>query len=333
MSGRPTIYSIAQELGIHASTVSRAFNRPDMVRPEVRELVLAKAQEVGYEPNAAARGLTTGHTGLLGLLIPDIENPFFAPVVRSIQRAAQQSGLKVLLMDSEREASSEPGLLAQVRSQVDGFVLVSPRSSPRHLVEAVRDTPLVLVNRVNPGTASVVINNDSAIRGAGDHLLARGHRRFALLRGPAQSWAAGRRTRTVRSWARGVGVELMEVGPLEALFDGGLGAAAQLRDSGATAVLAFDDLMACGTIVGLVQLGCSVPDDISVLGCDDVLLARTFGPPLSTIAAPFNEIGPSTLEALHHMRATPSGDRGAAPQIQLDGRLVLRASTGPAPLP
>ena len=100
MGNSATIYSVAQDLGIHASTVSRAFNRPDLVKPEVRERILRRAIEVDYRPNIYARGLITGHTGVIGLLIPDIENPFFPPVVRAVQKAAHKFDLSMMLLDS-----------------------------------------------------------------------------------------------------------------------------------------------------------------------------------------------------------------------------------------
>ncbi len=336
MAKHATIYSIAKDLGIHASTVSRAFTRPEVVRPELVERILARAQEVSYEPNPVARGLITGRTGALGLLIPDIANPFFPPVVRSVQKAAHGIDHTLLLMDSQLDPELELAMVAQVRGRVDGFVFVSPRSDVEVLVEHAKGRPVVLVNRSMDAVTSVLIDNARALRQAGEHLRDLGHHRIVLLTGPSASWAAKQRADAVRSWAAESDVELLEIGPTEALFDGGVAAAQGVVDSGASAVLAFDDLMACGVVAGLAQLGVEVPRDISVIGGDDVLLARVTTPSLTTIRAPFEELGPVVIDAMAGLlartrleaAAAASQDRPAT-QVVLGGELVLRGSTGP----
>lgn len=328
MAGRsPTIYSIAKALGVHASTVSRALSRPEMVRPELVERVRAKATEVGYVSNPVARGLITGRTGMVGLLIPDIENPFFAPLVRAIQDAASGSGLRVLLVDSRRDPDAEAGLVAQVRVQVDGVICAAPRSVPSDLVDAAAGAPLVFINRTHPGTPSVTIDNGPALERACSRLVDQGHRRFAVLKGPSKSWAAKQRRKAVRRWADASGVDLVELGPIEALFEGGVAAAGTLAGTGATAVIAFDDVMACGVIAGLAAAGRRVPEDVSVVGCDDVLLARTMTPALTTISAPFADAGAAAMRLLQDAMA----GRDDAGPVALPGVLVPRASTGPAP--
>lgn len=324
---RPTIYSIARELGVHASTVSRALTRPDMVRPEVRDAVRAKAEELGYRSNPVARGLITGRTGVIGLLIPDVENPFFAPLIRSVQHAATDAGSKLLLMDAALDPVLERNLVAQVRDQVDGLILAAPRAKVQDLVAVAGSLPQVLVNRTHTGVVSVNIDNASALRQACDHLYAQGHRRILLLRGPARSWAALQRTKVVRQWARTADVELVEAGPIEAQFDGGYAAAPLVLKSRASALVAFDDLMACGVIAGLANLGCAVPSEVSVVGCDDVPLARMVTPPLTTIRAPFEETGVTSVGMLTGLISGKSFDL----PVQLPGVLVVRGSTGSAP--
>lgn len=326
MAKQPTIYSLAADLGLHASTVSRAFSRPEMVRDEVRRRVLTRAAEVGYVPNAMARSLITGQKGLIGLLIPDIENPFFAPLVRAIQRAVAQEGVQILLMDTGLDPQAEADLVTKVRGQVDALIMASPRRPVKDLVAAAGGLPHVLVNRRNPGSASVVIDNSSALREVGDYLIGLGHKRIALLRGPQRSWAAKQRARAAREWASGAPVELVELGPYEALFEGGEAAAAVVKDAGVTAVIAFDDVMACGVVAGLTALGVKVPDEVSVVGCDDVLLARTLTPALTTISAPLEQVGEAVLDALRDgLSQAPRRQH-----VNCDGVLVLRESTARA---
>lgn len=321
-----TIYSIAEALGVSASTVSRAFSRPDLVKASVREQVLSKAQELGYAPNRAARGLATGRTGLYGLMVPDITNPFFPPFVRAVQHAASERDAEILLIDSERSTTAERDLVHRIRPQVDGVIVASPRLPSAALKEVLRGIPSVVVNRTVRDLPNVVCDNSHALAEAADHLYELGHRRFALLRGPTAAWAANRRAQAVRTWAAGrPDVELAVLGPCEAQFADGRAAAGQIVDSGATAVLAFDDLMAAGVIAGLNDRGERVPQDRSVVGCDDVLLARTMTPSLTTVTAPLTELGYQAVALLGEVL------EGRTPRnVTLTGALALRGTVATA---
>ena len=322
---RATIYSIAQACGVSASTVSRAFSRPHVVKPEVRERIHATAREIGYQPNKAARELITGRTGVIGLLVPDITNPFFPPLIRAIQQAAAVLDSSVLLVDAEERPAAEPELARRLWGQVDGLLMASPRSSSA-LKEATGGLPAVVINRRIRGLPAVICDNTRALRSAGRHLEELGHRRVALIRGPSASWAARQRADAVHAWARDRGVDLVDLGPFAATFDGGLAAAAALLGTPCTAVFAFDDLVACGVLAGLAEAGVPVPGERSVIGCDDVLLARTVTPQLTTVTAPVERLGHAAVEML---RRHGGGD--STEELRLDGELVVRASTGPAP--
>lgn len=302
---KATIYSIATELGISASTVSRAFSRPNMVNDAVRERIMAAAAAQGYELNRAARGLATGKTGLIGLVVLDITNPFFPPLVRAIERAASASDSSVLLVDAESGGDDAAEQIRRLSSQVDGLIVASTRLPKAVLQDAVGSTPTVLVNRAERGIPSVVCDNTEALRQAADHLVALGHRRILLLQGPDGSWAAKQRTAAIRGWAKDAPgeVELIEIGPVEATFDAGWAAAPEIASQKATAVMAFDDFVACGVVGGLAEIGLSVPGDVSVVGCDDVLLARTVTPQLSTVKVDFDELGGRAVALLSDVSA------------------------------
>ncbi|MBN7793882.1 LacI family DNA-binding transcriptional regulator [Microbacterium esteraromaticum] len=317
-----TIYSIAEELGVHPSTVSRAFSRPELVKDDVRERILAVAQRLGFQPNRTARRLATGSTGSVGLLVPDITNPFFPPLVRAIQQAAGDD--TVILVDAEGEADREPSLIARLRAQVDGVILASPRSADRVLLDALDTTPAVVVNRIVPPLPSIVGDVSDALRAAGDHLTALGHSRLAIITGPAGSWAASARRDAVRAWAESSPVELIELGPFDATYEGGRAGAAALLNTDATAAFAFDDLTACGVIAGLADAGMTVPDDFSIVGCDDVLLAQVVTPTLSTISMPTVRLADVAVGML---RATDVGE--AYEPTHLPGAFVTRGSTAP----
>lgn len=321
---RATIYSIATTVGVSPSTVSRAFSRPEMVKSELRERIVATARDLGYSPNRAARGLATGRTGVIGMLVSDVENPFFPPLIRAVQVAARARDAELLLIDSELSASAEEELVARLRPQVDGVIVASPRLPTATLREVLSGVPAVLVNRSTRTLPSVVVDNTAALQEIGDRLVELGHRRVALLRGPQAAWAATHRARAVRSWAEKSGVEVVEIGPLEAQFEDGRAAAAQILDAGARAVFAFDDLMAAGVIAGLSDLGEQVPRDRSVIGCDGVLLARTLTPALTTVSAPFEELGQEAVELLGEVIAGRS-----TRAVSLPGTVALRGTVGP----
>ncbi|MGO1481872.1 MAG: LacI family DNA-binding transcriptional regulator [Brachybacterium sp.] len=322
---RATIYSIASTVGVSPSTVSRAFSRPEMVKSELRERIVTTARELGYSPNRAARGLATGRTGVIGMLVPDVENPFFPPLIRAVQGAAREKDAELLLIDSELSASAEQALVDRIRPQVDGLIIASPRLPSKQLHEVLRGIPSVIVNRAVRNLPGVVCDNTPALQEIADHLHQLGHRRIALLRGPQAAWAASHRAKAVRAWAEGKDVELVELGPFEAQFADGRAAAQQIVASDASAVFAFDDLMAAGVISGLSELGERVPADRSIVGCDDVLLAQTMTPGLTTVSAPFAELGRASVEALTELLAG-----GPSRTITLPGTAVLRGTVGPA---
>lgn len=322
---RATIYSIATTVGVSPSTVSRAFSRPEMVKSELRERIVATARDLGYSPNRAARGLATGRTGVIGMLVPDVENPFFPPLIRAVQDAARDKDAELLLIDSELSSTAEQELVDRIRPQVDGLIIASPRPPSKRLHEVLDGIPAVIVNRSMRSLPGVVCDNTPALQEIADHLHHLGHRRIALLRGPRAAWAATHRAKAVRTWAEAKDVELIELRPFEAQFADGRAAAQQVVASDASAVFAFDDLMAAGVISGLSELGKSIPDDLSIVGCDDVLLAQTMTPSLTTVSAPFTELGRASVDSLTELLA------GNTPRtVTLPGTPMLRGTVGPA---
>lgn len=321
---RVTIYQIASVCGVSSATVSRTFTRPELVSDAVRQRILAVAAQMGYRPNKTARGLATGRTSTLGLVVPDITNPFMPALVRAIQQAAAAVDCSVLLVDAQENAAAEPQLISRLHGQVDGLVLASPRASSAVLRDAALELPCVVINRIMRDVPAVVCDNTKALAEAGGHLVDLGHRRVALLAGPAASWAAQRRVRAVRGWARHAGVELVELGPFEASFAGGHAAGAAFLATDATAAFAFDDVMAGGVLAELAESGTSVPAQRSIVGCDDVLLARMMMPSLTTVTAPVDKLGQAAVDLLYSRIHEPAAK---AMVIRLDGTLTVRGST------
>jgi LacI family transcriptional regulator len=317
---------IAKELGISRSTVSRAFTKPHLLRPETVERVLAKAERLGYTPNQAARALSTGYTGIIALIVPDIANPFFPPMIRAAQALADQQDLCVLLGDSAEDPDRERRLIARFGSQVDGFVLASSRLDEATLTAQARRRPLVLVNRDIPRVPRVLVDSGTGVMQAVAHLAELGHGHIGYVGGPVSSWSDHQRRRGIVAARTEHGMTLTMLQASPATYAGGAATVNELLASGASAVLAFDDVVAHGILAGLAERGVRVPEEFSVIGCDDVFAATTY-PALTTISLRCADAGEIAALVLLEM---VGGRKIDDVRYSLDSRLVVRATTGPA---
>jgi LacI family transcriptional regulator len=315
---RVTILDVAARAGVHAGTVSRALNRPDQVAAETRARVEAAVRELGFVPNRAARGLITGRTGNIAVIVPDITNPFFALLVRAVERAAREVDLQVLLVDTGERSDEEERAARALGPEVDGLIVVSPRKLHRTLDEHAA-TPTVFVNRPVAGRASVVLRSAAAATDALRHLADLGHQRLVYVGGPKGSWAATERRDVAVRTGKSVGMDVEAVQAEAPTVEGASAAVDLILDRGATAVMAFNDQLALGVIAGLTRRGIRVPDDISVVGCDDVPMAELVAPPLTTITMPTDDAGAAAVRLLD----------GEPETVELSGSLVVRGSTGP----
>ncbi|GAA2625580.1 LacI family DNA-binding transcriptional regulator [Paractinoplanes durhamensis] len=324
-----TIKDVARVAGVSASTVTRALTMPELVHPETRERVKRVAADLGYHPNRAARGLITGRTGNIGLLVPDLANPFFPSVVKGVQARAHEADYAVFLADTDEDATAEIGLVRKLSKQVDGLLLCSPRMSDDELRTIVGDTPVVLVNRRLARVPSVTPELLDGMRQAISHLTALGHRRVAYVAGPRSSWANRERVRSLRTVAAAAGAELVETGNVTPQFEGGVAAADQVLATGVTAVIAYNDLVALGLLNRFTARGVAVPGEVSVLGFDDIPLSAMVHPALTTVDLPKEQSGRAGVDLLLQLLAEP--DRSPAARRELPTQLIVRASTGIAP--
>ena len=249
---RATILDVAARAGVHAATVSRTINVPEKVAPETRRRVEAAVRDLGFVPNRAARGLITGRTGNVAVIVPDITNPHFASLVRSVERSARQGDLQVLLVDTGEHPDEEVRAAESLSREVDGFIIVSPRRLHRAL-GVLGSAPAVFVNRPVREHASILLRTAPAVAEALQHLAALGHTRLAYLGGPSGSWAAGERRTAVRRTSRTGGMEVVELTVAEPTFEATAVVVPELVESGVSAVLAFNDQMALGVVAGLHQ--------------------------------------------------------------------------------
>ena len=314
---RVTILDVAAKAGVHPTTVSRALSRPEKVAPETRRRVEAAVSRLGFTPNRAARKMKTGRTGVIAVIVPDITNPYFASMVRSLERTARDLDLQVLLADTGEYPKEEVRAAKMLAHDVDGFVVLSPRRLHREL-EALGSRPTVFVQRPVRGHPSVLLRSASAVHEALTHLAADGHRSLAFLGGPPGSWAATERRGAVQKASLSLGLDVAVVNASAPTFEAATEAVGQILKLDVTAVIAFNDQMALGVMAGLARRGVAVPRDVSVIGFDDVPMAAMVAPPLTTIGLPTEEAGSVAVGLLQ--------DEGA-PSVELTGKLVLRSST------
>jgi LacI family transcriptional regulator len=322
-----TIRDVAQASGVHISTVSRTFSAPHLVNAETRSRVLATAESLGYRPNRAARALITGRTHNLGLIVADIANPFFPPMIKAAEGQARLRDHHIFVADTNEDALVEEDLVRALAKQVDGVLLCSPRMSNSLIEQLSREVPLVVVNRLVAGLPCVVMDVAQGARRAIEHLVGLGHRDLALLGGPRGSWTNREIRKAAIAAARTAEANLTVISPNPPTEDGGLGAAEQVVRAGVTAVLAYNDLMAIGLIEGLDALGVRVPAELSVVGIDDIASARRTRPKLTTVANPTSAAGRAAVDML----LQHGDDRRTTAQITLQTELIVRDSTGPGP--
>ncbi|MFF0307668.1 LacI family DNA-binding transcriptional regulator [Streptosporangium sp. NPDC004379] len=321
-----TIRDVARASGVHVSTVSRTFSAPHLVNTETRNRVLAVAEDLGYRPNRAARALTTGRTHNIGLIVADISNPFFPPLIKAAQAHARARDYHVFVADTDEDPQVEEELIQTLTKQVDGVLLCSPRLSNRVIERLHADVPFVVVNRRIKGMPTILMDVAQGARLAIEHLTGLGHRRLALAAGPSGSWTSGQMREAASAAAAASGAELVILGPNAPTEQGGLAVAAEVVASGATGVLAYNDLVAIGLIEGLYERGVRVPDDVSVVGVDDTVSGRLNRPKLTTVAMPTSAAGRMAVDLL----LQSVGDGRTSTLTTLETRLVVRESTGEA---
>ncbi len=324
-----TVRDVALAAGVSQSTVSRALSMPDLVNAATRARVQAAVRKLGYQPNRAARGLITGRTGNLGLIVPDLANPFFAAVVKGVQSAARAGDYSVFIADTDEEASAEPELMRALSKQVDGIILCSPRTPEAQLVEAGLDSTVVLMNRRAAGCPSVTVDNTDGMRQVVEHLAALGHERIAYVAGPRTSWSNAERERGLRTTTAATGTDLVHLGHFPPQFGGGVAAADLAFASGATAVVAYNDIVAMGLLSRLGARGVSVADQISVVGCDDIGMSAMTHPALTTVSIPKHDAGKATVALLLSLLADE--ENRTELHRELPTQLVVRATTGVVP--
>ncbi len=328
---RATANDVALLARVSVSTVSRALSSPHKVSPPTLQKVQQAADQLGYLPNRAARGLVTGRTGNLALIIPDLNNPYFAGLTKEIQEQARLRGLQMFLADIDEDPSAELQVVEAVATQVDGVLLCSPRAGTDDLLAAAGRTPVVMLNRAMSPVASVVPDHrDGMIQGL-RHLWALGHTEIGYVGGPRNSWSnTARQGAFLEVVADLDGVRGRDLGSFQPYFSGGVAAADIVFASEVTAVVVYNDLMALGLLDRAQRRGVHVPEELSVVSFDDIPFARSVTPHLSSIATSREEMARRALDALAVTQEN-AALMEEPPHHVVPVDLVVRDSTGPRP--
>jgi LacI family transcriptional regulator len=303
-----------------------------MVHPETLERVRGVAQELGYRVNGIARGLKTARSLSIGMVVPDITNPFFPPAVRGAEAVLAEAGLSLLLSSSDNDPDKGRRQVdAMLEAQVDGLLLAMVRRKDP-LVGSLRalGVPVVLLNRTTdlPGVCAVVPDDRRGIWLAVDHLHALGHRHISFVGGPRFTSNGERRLTAFRQVTRRLAIPAATV---EAnVFDESSGYEAALElfrhHPQTTAVVAGNDMLALGVIDAAAESGRRCPDELSVVGFNDMPLAGRLQPPLTTVNVPEYDVGQRAAELLLSRIAVSDQP---AETVLIPVELVVRSSTAP----
>jgi LacI family transcriptional regulator len=333
---RITIKDVANRAGVSITTVSHVINQTRFVSEELVQRVQDAMEELNYQPNTLARSLRMGETKTIGLIVPDNSNPFFAEVSRIIEDTSFEKGYGVFLCNSDGIPEKEAAYIRMlIAKQVDGVIFIAAENAQENLTDLTRrNFPVVVVDRDLPDSLIdvVLVNNKQGGFDAVNYLLTLGHKRIACITGPSQLTPSAARVEGYRHALQNAGIAVQEelVVPGDFRFLSGEKAMEHLLqlDEPPSAVFAGNDLMAIGAQRALRNHTLRIPQDISVIGFDDISMAVEVTPALTTIAQPIAELATCAAELLLK-RIQNDRESEPAQRIILDTRLVVRDSCAP----
>lgn len=324
-----TIKDVAKEARVSVATVSRTLNRVDRVSPRMRERVVAAAKSLNYRPNAVARSLRARNTQTLGLVIPNIRNPFFTQIAREIEDVARERGYSLVFGNTDEDPEKEAEYLrVLLEKQVDGLIVSPARATSRYLEEVLRDgVPVLFLDRFVRGIEAPVVRAEGrrAVNKLVEHLTGFQHEKLAIISGPVETVPGRERLDAFLTGAEErnvpVGGERVKVGDFRR--ESGFRAMRELLDldEPPTAVFVANNLMALGALQALKRAGMSIPEDISFASFDDVSWFELVEPPITAIAQPVGELGAAAAGMLLAMV-----EGGEAESVILEAELVVRRS-------
>jgi LacI family transcriptional regulator len=327
----PTIIDVARESGVSYSTVSRALTGYEFVKPSTRDKVLRAAEKLGYVPNQQARSLAGGRSNLIGVLVPNLTNGYITEIIRGIDEELQKSGYNLILYTTHRHEGKESSYVATISNGgADGLLLVVPMISNSYL-DAMRQQNFayVLIDQADESEKSAMINatNRQGAYDATAYLIGLGHRRIGFVTGLPGLNSASERLEGYKAALKNHGIRLNQelIAAGNFLHHGGYLAAQKLLSLAAppTAVFAGNDLSAFGVMEAVRERGLLIPDDISIIGFDDIPQASITYPKLSTVRQPLEQMGSVAVQMLLEHLENPARGMG---QVTLATQLVIRDS-------
>lgn len=333
---RPTLRDVATAAGVHPATASRALNEAtrSLVRPATVARVREVAASLGYQVNPIARSLKTSRSETVGVLVPDLTNPLFPPIVRGIEDALSDSGYTVLTANTDNDpARTSSNFAAMQARQVDGFIVATALLDDPFMHEAAaRGVPMVLVNRQTEHLDVSAVAGDDAtgIERTVDHLVELGHHDIAHIAGPLRVSTGALRLRAFRAAMQRHGLPDDRFVEAEAYSEaaGRTAMLALLDGARPTAIVAGNDLLALGCYDALAETGLTCPDDVSIVGFNDMPFISRLQPPLTSVRVPQYELG---VEAARLLLDRLSGRTVTPRVVLLPVQLVVRGSTAPPP--
>jgi LacI family transcriptional regulator len=290
-----TIHDVAARAGVSVATVSRVLNGKELVREETSRHVRAAAKSLRYVPNVAARSLSIRRSQTIGIVLPDVHGEFFSEVIRGIDLAARAEGYHILVSGSHSDPAQMLDVVETMRGRVDGLVVMAPDVTLAPLDDLRGRVPVVLLNSAAANGDAITIDNYGGARAMMRHLHGLGHTRIAFVRGPQHNADARERLRGFRHAMRGMAAPSLRALESAGDFTEESGFAAGRRMAGSTppptAVFAANDSMAVGVLASLAAAGVSVPGEMSVVGFDDIPIARYVSPALTTMRVDIAEMG------------------------------------------
>lgn len=331
MPDRVTIADVAREAGVSSMTVSRVINDKDDVSSTTRQRVLAVVERLGYRPSGIARSLATRRTRTLGLIVPDVANPFFSDVVRGVEHVAYAQGYHVFLCNTGENPERELAVLQSLEEKrVDGLVICSSRLEEAELQAFVeRNRFTVLVNRrlASDRRHSVMVDDEGGGRLATQHLLATGHQAIGFLSGPPASHSGKSRSRGYYTALETAGIPSNPSWrhPCAPDVQGGQAATRELLSAHPelTALFCYNDLVAVGALQACADLGLDVPRDVAIVGYDDIPLSALVTPPLTTCRVARDQLGGRAVQLLLE---NIDGCQSGCEPVLLQPALIIRAS-------
>jgi len=333
-----TISDIARIAGVSLATVSRALNNKPRISTVTRDKILEIASRNGYNPNPLARGLSRGRTNNIGLVVIDITNPFYSPIIQAVEKRAEEEGYNLLVVNSQHSSAREEKYINSLVQQRVSGIIVSPVQDPRKYLGMLKKRKIPVVFLYPPSGAkcdSVDVDNVKGAYGAVTHLIKLGHRQIAYIsRGLLHRHPSSKRLLGYKKALRSSGIPFNEKFMVKTITDQGrieegYQATLKLLSNGVrpTAIFAFNDLIAMGCLKALKEKGLKVPDDMAVVGFDDIEFAPFLEVPLTTVRIPEYEVGEIAVKLLFE-RIDSGRMNGKYRKVCLSPELVIRKSCG-----